>query len=862
MNKLNKVTAAMSLALCATASLNAGAKSLKQNSWSATELRTEIAQEQLNSKASKSSLYRIDITQFESQLYNHEQVLVDLPLPDGRFVTFKLTRSNVMSPELAQKYPSIRTFDGVQLGNPNNRGSFDISPKGFHGVFSIGGEKVYVDPVARNNKSLYHSYFRRDAQPLSESAAGLRQAPRRGKADSHLHERAAKQARPSENQMTTLKMAVATTGEYGAYHGGTKESVLAALVTMVNRLNDVYRVDMGLQFELVGNADAVIYTDPATDPFENVDDDIDKVQAVVDEAIGADTYDIGHIVTTGGGGLAGLGVVCGQYKAEGLTGSGQPTGDPFWIDYVAHEVGHQLGAEHTFNGSAGACNGNRSGSSAYEPGSASTIMGYAGICDDQDLQRNSDAFFHVHSVDQMTTTLSNAGESCGTTVALDNNAPVVDAGSDYTIPAKTPFELIGSATDPNGDAIVYSWEQMDLGPETTSAEDDISDDGQGPLFRSFLPTSEPVRVLPKLSSLIKGEASKGEALPTVDRELNFRLVARDSKGNLAYDGMKITVKAVEEGFSVVQPGSWHGTTQVATWNTAGTENAPVSCANVDILLSTDGGNTFTHELAKATANDGSEEVGISGIETEQARLKIKCADNIFFALTAQNFAINSGSGPVKPVFSGQDPISVNEDESVTIAANQLKFANNQIVDQLTLTAGDNYTVEGLTITPAANFNGELSVNASARAGTLDSDGFTVKVTVVAQNDLPVAEADAISINQGAAEQTIDVLSNDSDIEGDTLTLASFDYQGSGTVSISDNKLVYKPAADFHGTEKVSYTINDGNQGTATAEVTVTVAKAPEPTPTPTPTPTKSGGGSLWALLLLMAGALPSRIKRQ
>lgn len=861
MHKLNKIMIALSLGICSTAALAANGASIGQDSWSTAPLRSSFDKSELNSKAKSASHYQLDIAAFQAQLYHHDQVQIDIPLPDGTFVTFNLTRSQVMVPALAEKYPNIRTFNGVQVGNSGNTGVFDITPHGFHGVLNIGDKQVYIEPMLRNNNSRYHSYYRHDAQPLSDKAVGLRQAPR--KRDEHLRpDTSGNKAKRADNQLKTLRMAVATTGEYGTFHGGTKESVLAALVTMVNRLNDVYRQDMGLQFELVANTDAVIYTDAESDPFENVDDDIDKVQSVVDEAIGAENYDIGHIVTTGGGGLAGLGVVCGGYKAEGLTGSNEPTGDPFFIDYVAHEVGHQLGAEHTFNGSAGACGGNRSGTSAYEPGSASTIMGYAGICDSQNLQMNSDPLFHVHSVDQMTAKLASF-EACGTTQTTDNHAPVVEAGPDFIIPAKTPFELKGSGTDPNNDSLLYSWEQMDLGTTTNSEAEDKVDDGKRPLFRVNLPTPSANRTLPNLASLLSGEPSKGEVLPTTTRELNFRLVARDNQGNLAYDGMKVNVVEVEEAFAIHQPSNWYGLEQVVNWHTAGTENPPVLCRKVDIFLSTDGGNTFAYELAKGTDNDGSAEVNISGINSEKGRLKITCANNIFFALSSQDFTIAADSAPVKPVFTGHNPLVVNEDESITISLTDLKFEGNQSINNLTLKPGDNYSLEGLTVTPVADFNGTLTVAAKARAGSLDSDEFSLSITVAPQNDLPQATADSISLTQGDGEQTIDVLSNDSDIDGDSLSLASFDYAGSGSVKIEDNKLLYTSASDYYGEEKITYTVSDGNEGTAQGEVTITVAKKATP-PTPTPPVNNSGcsgGGSLWALLLLMAGALPMRLRR-
>ena len=815
----------------------------------------------INSKATAGLYFDIDITSLEQQLLNNNTLLVDLPLPDGRYVKFELTASQVMHPELAAKYPSIKTFSGRQVGNATNTGQFDITPQGFHGVFNQGIEQVFIDPSSRDSKSKYHNYYRKDAEPIVETEFSKRLSPRKKNVTAtSVQSQRASISSGQATTLTTYKLAIATTGEYAAFHGGTKESTLAALVTLVNRLNDVYQRDLSIKFELVANNDSIIFTDSSTDPFANTDEDIDVNAGVIDGAIGAANYDIGHLVGTGGGGLAGFEVVCTSIKAEGVTGSGRPTSDSFYIDYVAHEIGHQFGADHTFNGGQGACAGNRVSTSAYEPGSASTIMGYAGICDGQNIQGNSDPYFHVHSIDQIRNFTSRLS-SCGTTSSLANDAPTVDAGVNRAIPANTPFTLTGSAADADNDSLTYSWEQHDLGAQSNSAAEDAIDDGKRPLFRTFSPTNSAERTLPKLADILANKASYGEALPSVTRELNFRLVVRDNQNNLVDDAMTINVVGNEQGFSVNEITNWNGSTQTVSWHTADSEKAPVSCAAVDIFLSTDSGISFSQTLANDVSNDGSHTISLPNLTTTTARVKIACSDNIFFAINNADFEISStDAAPTKPVFTGQDSISINEDTDILLSAASLNFENSPTIDSLAVTAGENYSFDGLTVTPMLNFNGNIKVNMTATSSNLVSDPFQVSIDVTAVNDLPTAIADSVTVTQDSSNNEIDVLTNDSDIDGDTITIKTVITSGNGTATIVNNKVNYTPAAGFSGAETISYTIEDSAGGSANADVSITITAAPV-TPTPVtpptvePTSSSSGSGSMYYLLIVLLLAL-------
>jgi hypothetical protein len=321
----------------------------------------------------------------------------------------------------------------------------------------------------------------------------------------------------------------------------------------------------------------------------------------------------------------------------------------------------------------------------------------------------------------------------------------------------------------------------------------------------------------------------------------------------------------EEGFSLIEPSigaSWQGEQQTVTWNTASTEQAPVSCNTINILLSTDSGNTFSQVLANETPNDGSQHVNFSSINTETARVKIICNNNIFFAINLSDISINSDEVDVdtKPVFSSQNVLNTNEDNTLTLNKSDLVFNDNLVIDSIAIIAGDNYQVDGLKIIPEVNFNGELLIKTIATQGQLTSDEFMVKVTVIAVNDFPVAFADEISFIEDSVNNSIDVLSNDTDAEGDSLAIKSIDYSGQGQAIIENNTIVYTPEQSFSGIETLNYLVNDGFDDSLAVTLTITVTDKivvepeVEPAPLTEPVVNKSSGGAAlyWLVLLLVA----------
>ncbi|WP_429105852.1 reprolysin-like metallopeptidase [Aeromonas allosaccharophila] len=576
-----------------------------------------------------------------------------LPLPDGGEVTFALEAYDVLPADLAAKYPQIRTFKGYNPAHPVDTGRFDLGPQGFHAMFSHQGQMVFVDPL--RNAEGYAVYYQKDAHSRLEEDAdkvigpGVSKLVRKVQVDGNARKR--------------YTIAISAAGEYTRYHGGSKVLALAAITTLLNRVNEVYQRDVGAEFVLASGNDSVIFSDPVSDPFDNTDADADRnvdvqAQAFADGDLGA--FDIGHVLNTGGGGLAGLGVLCVDAmppyyaygaKSSGMTGSSDPVGDAFFIDYVAHEIGHQFGADHTFNGTTGSCGGgNRATGQAFEPGSGSSIMAYAGICGEENIQPHSDPYFHSKSIERMRAHMATVS-TCGTTLPLSNNAPQAAAGSDYVIPANTPFALKGAGADLDGDPLLYNWEQIDLGNESSSIATMV-DDGTRPLFRFVSPTRSAERILPSLPSLLSGTLAKGEAWPTTNRDLNFRLTVRDGQGGVASDDMKVQVINTGAAFRITSPLSGvtltPGGSQSIAWDVAGTTVAPISCSKVDISVTQDEGASWT-TLAAGQPNNGAATVTLPANLTSSVRLKVACSDNIFFAISPLKLPLvqggsNSGGG--------------------------------------------------------------------------------------------------------------------------------------------------------------------------------------------------------------------------
>jgi hypothetical protein len=599
---------------------------------------------------------------------------IELPMPDGSMKPYRVVYSPIIANGQAANYPQFKTYKIYALDGSSMTGRVSITPLGFGAFIDTPQGTALIDPIPGSQAKQYRSYYKLDyaiayKDKMPPFHCGVQNRPMTNglfhTATGTTSTTLARTAAKTEGALRDYRIAIATTGEYSQavtnYYGValTKANVQSEIVKAVNRINQVYERDLGIHLNYVANQD-IIYLDPASDQYTNDNPTslLTENQSHLDSIIGSGNYDVGHVFSTGGGGLAAINAACqdsldNNIKAQGETGLPQPVGDPFYIDFVAHELGHQFGADHTFNGTSGNCAPpNRNSATAYEPGSGSTIMGYAGTCSAEDIASNSDAVFHAGSVEEITNyTATNPVGTCptlDTTLGVGNNAPVVSAGPDYTIPADTDFELNGSAMDTNvGDSLLYRWDEMDTGLATDSTT--IGTDlGNNPLFRSYAPTSSPDRTFPTLSDVLNNTVNfKGETLPTKTRTLHFRLTAVDSKGGSDNGDMQVAVDSRFGPFKILQPNNAMSTLdssqpQVIEWDPSCSTEAPINCANVDILYSSDNGATFA-PLVTGTPNDGLESVTLPAGATSQARVEIRCSDNIFYAVSAK-FAVSDVSG--------------------------------------------------------------------------------------------------------------------------------------------------------------------------------------------------------------------------
>jgi hypothetical protein len=575
-------------------------------------------------------------------------LVLSLPGPDGTLARFDIVESPVMEPGLAARYPQIKTYLGRGIDDRSAALRMDMTPQGFHAQVLSPKGAWYIDPYTRGDTTHYASYYKRDlrnahgfecftpSEPIVGPAGGgfLDEEPRSG------------------DQRRTFRLACAATGEYVAYHSGVATpsvtAGMAAIVTAVNRVSGVYELELCVRLVLINGNDQIVYTNPSTDPYTNSSGStmLSQNQANLDAVIGAGNYDIGHVFSTGGGGIANLRSVCvGGSKARGVTGLGAPTGDPFYIDYVAHEMGHQFGGNHTFNG-PGCGTGGRVASAAYEPGSGTTIMGYAGVCGSDNIQWHSDPYFHGYSYSEIRGFInSGSGGTCGTLVVTGNNPPSVNAGSSYTVPRNTPFALTAGGSDPDGDTVTYCWEQWNLGAALALSG---GDNGSSPIMRSFQGTTSPTRTIPRLSNLLANTFASGEILASTTRTLSFRVTARDNRagsGGVTSALTNVSVSSAAGPFQVTSPNSavtWSGQ-QTVTWDVAGTDLAPISTSSVAILLSTDGGNTFPITLLASTPNTGSAVVTLPNMAASLCRIKVAALSNIYFDVSNASFLITPGA---------------------------------------------------------------------------------------------------------------------------------------------------------------------------------------------------------------------------
>ncbi len=596
-----------------------------------------------------------DVMKSENSSIRDATTIISFPNEQGELQKFKMLEASIMEDELVEKFPMIKTYIGQGIDDPTATLRMSIGTGGLH-VMVLAADKtaLMIDPYTKN-RDKYIVYASGNLPALNEFTCEV--------IDDGLIEENSSTDFSTKNaidgKMREYRLAVACTIEYSAYHltnqgvsaGASlavkKAAVLSAIVTTINRVTGIYERETGVKFVLVGNNTSIIFINSDNFTNNNANALIVESQTQIVNMIGLNNFDVGHTFSTGGGGLASLGSICyTNAKAKGITGSSNPIGDFYNVDYVAHEIGHQFGADHTFNTttSTNSCGAQRNFSTAGEPGGGTTIMAYAGICGGANVQANSDAYFHHFSLQQIYARITTS-PACASITNTGNNEPTANAGSNKTIPKGTAYILEGSATDSDGDAITYCWEQIDTAhaPEPLNSTTTV-----GPVYRSLLPTTSSNRFMPAFGTVLGGSLqSAWEVTPIVGRTMNFRLTTRDNRadgGQSKSDATQIIVSGTAGPFIVTSQTtseSWlTGENKTITWNVAGTGLGGVNAANVQILLVDSSGNELS-ELLASTPNNGSATITVPNIVSSASRIMVKGVNNIFYAINGANLNINS-----------------------------------------------------------------------------------------------------------------------------------------------------------------------------------------------------------------------------
>lgn len=705
---------------------------------------------------------------------SRRSIVITVPNAAGKLEQFEVVEASNFTPELQQRFPSIRAFSGKGLSDPAAMLKLSYSPQGVQGmVFRADAANEYLEQYSQdgNTYAVFLSSRRKGdlpwlcSTPDQELAIGLNRQVYLNRLGSNTGE------------LKTMRLAQSCNGEYANYFGATSAAqenlVLAAYNATLTRCNGCYEKDLAIHLNLIPTTTQVIYYNPATDPYTTMGSWNGQLQATLNSVIGAANYDIGHMFgASGGGGNAGcIGCVCNDAnKGSGITSpaDGIPQGDNFDIDYVAHEVGHQLGGNHTFSMSIEA-----GGVNNKEVGSGITIMGYAGITS-QDVAPHSIDIFHENSIQQIQVNMANKTCPVTTSLASTNATPVVATLTPYTIPITTPFELTGSATDANtSDVLTYCWEQDDAANSTVTGANSVAIPTKtvGPNWLTFPASTNPTRIFPRLSTVLAGLSVTGplpggdaiantEALSSVGRTLNFRLTVRDNVpysstapikvGQTAYADVAITVSAAVGPFLITSHNTaatlTAGTTETLTWSVNGTTGAPTNTANVNIFISTDGGNNFTL-LIPNTPNDGTESFTVPNTPSSTVRFKVKAVGNVYFDINNANLTIIPP--PFGFTFNTTTPATAScpapSSMSITLGtASSGGFSGN-----VSLSASGNPAGTTVSFSPSSVAVGSSTTVTLSGTNTLNAGTYTFTVTGVSTGATNQTALLSFTVNAGS-----------------------------------------------------------------------------------------------------------------
>lgn len=755
--------------------------------------------------------YQLNIDAFKVQLANAplrsatttmSNSKVYLPNVKGELEQFMVIETPVLSEELSLRHPNIKTYLGFSTENPGTRARFSVTPQGLKTMITYPNAPMsFTAPLSKTDNTSYIAYSREAKTQALKEFECLTEDEFIPIDTNGLSGRDA-----NDQTLRTFRIAISTTGEYTNFfddgddgNGTAQDDALAAVVATLNRSNEVFEIDMAVTFTLVTGTE-IIFPDAGTDPYSG--DLNGELQSTLTANVGEANYDVGHLFNFGGfNGNAGcIGCVC----VDGVKGSGFSShpftdndggpymDDYFDIDYVPHEIGHQMGANHTW-----AFNSESTGVNA-EPGSGTTIMGYAGITGNNDVQDHSDPYFHYYSILQILNNLEN--RTCWVGTAITNAAPVADAGLDQTIPIGTAFVLRGAATDADGgDILTYTWEQIDDGVTTSGSFG--PNKAAGPVWRSRPPSTSSDRFMPIVERVIAGQLTETNPLETVDntswetvsnvsRALNFALTVRDRSEadgigqtpQSDFDTMTVNVDDSAGPFVVTSQTTnvtWDaGSNQTVTWDVAGTDGGAVNTPTVNILLSTDGGLTYPFIMATDVPNDGSEDVTVpvTGGDTSTARVKVEGNNNIFYAINSTNFSLQESEFVLNVANISVDVC--NPDDAV------YTYTYNTF---LGFTGTTVFTATGLPAGAVATFS----------PTTASTDGTSVTVTVTGTGTLAVGNYPFTLVGtSGAITNTADVDFNVYDTNLATLNIVT---PADGAIDIPADAAMFSWDADVNAT---------------------------------------------------------------
>lgn len=631
----------------------------------------------------------------EDDLNTREDGYVEvlLPVPGNTlpriYERFSVAESPLLPPELQSHVGGIKTYSGRGIDNPALTTRFSVSGAGITGIV-LGGDRTWIiepldpettqesdnaaarieDAVGRLHVSVFRDELESPSYPLRNEGR-LPPAALPAALPVDVDESGAQQGSPGL-ESRTFRLAVVATWRYTDFFRkrargpisdqAARDSALAAILETMNLVQSLYQREFGVRFEFVPQQLDLIHVKPVLG-FERKGVDSALLlanQRYLDAELTPAGYDIGHVFTVGDGGRGEISSLCDDSrKAQGATGLEDPLGKIFAVDYVSHEMGHQFGGRHTFNAVAeSACSAaTRSAAHAFEPGSGSTVMGYAGICGNSNVETESDQYFHTASLASITAHLQRT--SCGRRRPINNRPPTVSTQSGWIIPKETPFVLTATGSDPDGDRLQYTWEEYYPGggwSPLASPPEYAETSKIRPSFRSFAPTAEPSRMFPRLRDLAQGTV-RFEALPRINRDaasnrpLGFRVTARDGRGGFGSTDVAVQVVARAGGkgigpFVVTEPDAEttlrRGQRLQVTWNVANTDLAPINCSAVRISLDADQSLRFAETLVASTPNDGNEavEIPLAPKSGGEARVKVECIGNIFFNIS-QGFQLRA-----------------------------------------------------------------------------------------------------------------------------------------------------------------------------------------------------------------------------